>query len=244
MQSWGLTDPGCVRKQNQDAYQIEKLDRTSLLCIVCDGMGGAKSGNIASTLAVDVFVQEVRQSWKPRLDQEKIDQILRSAVKLANFTVYDQSQQFPEEFDGMGTTLVAVLVNGKKATVINVGDSRAYGIDRSGIRQITRDHSLVQMMVDRGELTPEVAKTYPGKNFITRAIGTEPTVLCDIFHLDVAKGEYLLLCSDGLSNMMDDQEILFEVVHGVNKAHCCKRLLDIAKNRGAPDNVTSILVLI
>ena len=244
MQSWGLTDPGCVRKQNQDAYQIEKLDRTSLLCIVCDGMGGAKSGNIASTLAVDVFVQEVRQSWKPRLDQEKIDQILRSAVKLANFTVYDQSQQFPEEFDGMGTTLVAVLVHGKKATVINVGDSRAYGIDRSGIRQITRDHSLVQMMVDRGELTPEVAKTYPGKNFITRAIGTEPTVLCDIFHLDVAKGEYLLLCSDGLSNMMDDQEILFEVVHGVNKAHCCKRLLDIAKNRGAPDNVTSILVLI
>ena len=244
MQSWGLTDPGCVRKQNQDAYHIEKLARTSLLCVVCDGMGGAKSGNIASTLAVDVFVQEVRQSWKPRLDQEKIDQILRSAVKLANFTVYDQSQQFPEEFDGMGTTLVAVLVHGKKATVINVGDSRAYGIDRSGIRQITRDHSLVQMMVDRGDLTPEVAKTYPGKNFITRAIGTEPTVLCDIFHLDVAKGEYLLLCSDGLSNMMDDQEILFEVVHGVNKAHCCKRLLDIAKNRGAPDNVTSILVLI
>ena len=244
MQSWGLTDPGCVRKQNQDAYHIEKLDRTSLLCVVCDGMGGAKSGNIASTLAVDVFVQEVRQSWKPRLDQEKIDQILRSAVKLANFTVYDQSQQFPEEFDGMGTTLVAVLVHGKKATVINVGDSRAYGIDRSGIRQITRDHSLVQMMVDRGDLTPEVAKTYPGKNFITRAIGTEPTVLCDIFHLDVAKGEYLLLCSDGLSNMMDDQEILFEVVHGVNKAHCCKRLLDIAKNRGAPDNVTCILVLI
>jgi len=243
MQSWGLTDPGCVRKQNQDAYQIEKLDRNSLLCIVCDGMGGAKSGNIASTLAVDVFVQEVRQSWKPRLDQEKTDQIMRSAVKLANFTVFDQSQQFPE-FDGMGTTMVAVLIHGKKATVINVGDSRAYGIDRSGIRQITKDHSLVQMMVDRGDLTPEVAKTYPGKNFITRAIGTEATVMCDIFHLDVAKGDYFLLCSDGLSNMMDDQEILFEVVHGVNKAHCCKRLLDIAKNRGAPDNVTSILVLI
>ena len=243
MQSWGLTDPGCVRKQNQDAYQIEKLDRSSLLCIVCDGMGGAKSGNIASTLAVDVFVQEVRQSWKPRLDQEKIDQILCGAAKLANFTVFDQSQQFPE-FDGMGTTLVAVLIHGKKATVINVGDSRAYGIDRFGIRQITKDHSLVQMMVDRGDLSPERAKTYPGKNFITRAIGTEPTVMCDIFHLDVAKGDYFLLCSDGLSNVMDDQEILFEVVHGVNKAHCCKRLLDIAKNRGAPDNVTSILVLI
>ena len=243
MQSWGLTDPGCVRKQNQDAYQIEKLDRQSLLCVVCDGMGGAKSGNIASTLAVDVFVQEVRQSWKSHLDQEKIDQILRSAVKLANFTLYDQAQQF-EEFDGMGTTLVAVLIRGKKATVVNVGDSRAYGIDQDGIRQITIDHSLVQMMVDRGELKPEQAKTYPGKNLITRAVGTEVTVICDLFHLDVAKGDYFLLCSDGLSNMMDDQEILFEVVHGVNKSHCCKRLLNIAKNRGAPDNVTSVLVLI
>ena len=243
MQSWGLTDQGCVRKQNQDAYQIEQLDRSSLLGVVCDGMGGAKSGNIASTLAVDVFVQEVKQSWKPYLSQEKIDQILRSAVKLANFTVYDQAQQF-EEFDGMGTTLVAVLIHGKKATVVNVGDSRAYGIDDSGIRQITQDHSLVQLMVDRGELKPEQAKTYPGKNFITRAIGTEAVVMCDIYHLDVAKGDFFLLCSDGLSNMMDDQEILFEVVHGVNKAHCCKRLLNIAKNRGAPDNVTSVLVQI
>ena len=243
MQCWGLTDPGCVRKQNQDAYQIEKLDRNTRLFVVCDGMGGAKSGNIASTLATDVFVQEVRQSWKSHLDQAKIDQILMGAVKLANFTVFDQSQQFPE-FDGMGTTLVAVLLHGKKATVVNVGDSRAYGIDQNGIFQITKDHSLVQMMVDRGSLTPEQAKAYPGKNLITRAIGTEATVMCDIFHLDVAKGDFFLLCSDGLSNMMDDQEILFEVVHGVNKAHCCKRLLNIAKNRGAPDNVTSILVLV
>ena len=243
MQSWGLSDPGCVRKQNQDAYQIEQLDRSSILCVVCDGMGGAKSGNIASSLAVDVFVQEIRRSWKPVMDQEKIDQILQSAVKLANFTVFDQAAQF-EEFDGMGTTLVAALIRGRKATVVNVGDSRAYGINRSGIHQITKDHSLVQMMVDRGDLQPEQAKSYPGKNFITRAIGTEAFVMCDIYHQDVAKGDFLLLCSDGLSNMMDDQEILFEVVHGVNKQHCCKRLLDIAKNRGAPDNVTSVLVLI
>ena len=243
MQCWGLTDPGCVRKQNQDAYRIERLDRNNLLCVVCDGMGGAKSSNIASTLAVEVFVEEIRRCWKPGMDEEKTDQMLRSAVKLANFTVFDQAAQF-EEFDGMGTTLVAALVRGKKATVVNVGDSRAYGIGRDGIRQITKDHSLVQMMVDRGELTPEVAKSYPGKNFITRAIGTEPLVMCDIFHRDMNKGDFLLLCSDGLSNLMDDQEILFEVVHGVNKQHCCKRLLNIAKNRGAPDNVTSILVLI
>ena len=243
MQSWGLTDPGCVRKQNQDAFQIEQLDRGTLLCVVCDGMGGAKSGNIASSLAVEVFVEEIRRSWMPGMDQEKIDLMLRSAVKLANFTVYDQSAQF-EEFDGMGTTLVAAFVRGKTATVINVGDSRCYGIDRGGIRQITRDHSLVQLMVDRGELTPEMAKTYPGKNFITRAIGTEPVVMSDLFHLDVSRGDFLLLCSDGLSNTMDDQEILFEVVHGVNKRQCCKRLLNIAKNRGAPDNVTSVLILV
>ena len=243
MQFWGLTDPGCVRAQNQDTYLIEQLDRNTLLCVVCDGMGGAKSGNIASSLAAEVFVQEVRRSITGSMDREKIDQMLRSAVKLANFTVYDQSKQF-EEFDGMGTTLVAVLVRGKKATIVNVGDSRAYGINSDGIHQITKDHSLVQMMVDRGELTPETAKNYPGKNLITRAIGTEPTILCDLSHLDVARGDYFLLCSDGLSNMMDDQEILFEVVHGVNKEACCQRLLNIAKNRGAPDNVTSVLIMI
>ena len=243
MQSWGLSDQGCVRKQNQDAYHIEKLYRNSLLCVVCDGMGGAKSGNIASTLAVDVFVEEVRRTWTPGIPLDKLEQMLRGAVKLANFTVFDQSQQF-EEFDGMGTTLVAVLVSGRRATVVNVGDSRAYKVDSDGIRQITRDHSLVQMMVDRGELSPEIARTYPGKNFITRAIGTETMVECDMYHFDVRKGDFLLLCSDGLSNTMDEQEMLFEIVHGVKKQHCCKRLLDIAKNRGAPDNVTSVLIMI
>ncbi|MBR5617076.1 MAG: Stp1/IreP family PP2C-type Ser/Thr phosphatase [Oscillospiraceae bacterium] len=243
MQSWGLTDQGCVRKQNQDAFHIEKLDRNSLLCVVCDGMGGAKSGNIASTLAVDVFVEEVRRTWTPSITQYKLEQMLRGAVKLANFTVYDQSQQF-EEFDGMGTTLVAALIHGHRVTVVNVGDSRAYKVDSDGIRQITRDHSLVQVMVDRGELAPELARTYPGKNFITRAIGTETMVECDLYHLEVRKGDYLLLCSDGLSNTMDEQEMLFEIVHGVKKQHCCQRLLNIAKNRGAPDNVTSILIMI
>ena len=243
MQSWGLTDQGCVRKQNQDAFHIEKLDRNSLLCVVCDGMGGAKSGNIASTLAVDVFVEEVRRTWTPSITQYKLEQMLRGAVKLANFTVYDQSQQF-EEFDGMGTTLTAVLIKGRNATVVNVGDSRVYAVDAGGIFQLTRDHSLVQMMVERGELTPELARTYPGKNFITRAIGTEPVVTCDLFHHRLERGDCLLLCSDGLSNMMDDQEILFEVVHGLDKAQCCQRLLDIAKNRGAPDNVTSVLIQI
>ena len=243
MQYWGLTDPGCVRSQNQDTFMTEQLDRNTLLCVVCDGMGGAKSGNVASSLAAEVFVEEVRRTWNPGMDQEKIDRMLEAAVKLANFTVYDQAQQF-EEFRGMGTTLVATLIQGKSVTVVNVGDSRAYCVGRGGIRCLTVDHSLVQVMVQRGDLTPEQARTYPGKNFITRAVGTEPVVLSDLYHLDVDRGDSLILCSDGLSNMMDDQEILFEVVQGVMKEHCCQRLLDIAKNRGAPDNVTSVMVLI
>ena len=243
MQYWGLTDPGCVREQNQDAYQIEQLDKHTLLCVICDGMGGAKSGNVASTLAVDVFVQEIRRSWISDMDQERIDQMLRGAVKLANFTVFDQAQQF-EEFSGMGTTLVAVLITGKQATIVNVGDSRAYCVDKDGILQLTTDHSLVQMMISRGELTPEQARRYPGKNLITRAIGTESPVVCDVFHKKLDRGDNLILCTDGLSNLVDEQEILFEVAHGLEKQQCCQRLLDIAKRRGAPDNVTSILVVI
>ena len=242
MQSWGLSDQGCVRKQNQDAYQIVQLDRNTMLCVVCDGMGGAKSGNIASALAVDVFVQEIRRVYKPGMSRVQTDQMLRGGAKLANFTVFDQAKQF-EEFSGMGTTLVAALLTGKRVTVVNVGDSRCYGINSEGIRQITVDHSLVQMMLRRGELTPEQARSYPGKNYITRAVGTEPTVECDLFHWSMEKGDALLLCSDGLHGIVDDQEILFEVVHGVDKENCCQRLLDIALMRGAPDNVTSVLVL-
>ena len=241
MQSWGLTDKGCVRKMNQDAYEIRQLDRNTLLCVVCDGMGGAKSGNIASSLAVDVFSQEIQRTWTPNMEWDKADQIMKSAVKLANFTVYDQARQF-EEFDGMGTTLVAAFIRGRQVSFVNVGDSRAYIINQKGIIQVTRDHSVVQLMVDRGELTSEMAKNYPGKNLITRAVGTESMVSCDVFRRELSKGDYLLLCSDGLSNMMDDQEILFEVVHGVNKERCCKRLLDIAISRGSPDNVTCVLV--
>ena len=241
MQYWGITDPGCTRTQNQDVYQIEALGRNALLCVICDGMGGAKSGNVASTLTADVFVQEIKRSWKPDMSPEKVDQMLKGAVKLANFTVFDQAQQF-EEFTGMGTTLVAVLIHNKNATVVNVGDSRAYSVEDTGVSLLTTDHSLVQMMIARGELTPEQARRYPGKNLITRAIGTEAVVECDIFHRRLADGECILLCTDGLSNVLDEQEILFEVVHGANKQSSCERLLAIAKNRGAPDNVTCVLI--
>ncbi len=241
MQVWGLTDPGCVRTQNQDTYQIKPFGTSCLLCVVCDGMGGAKSGNIASALALDIFVQAVERTRVDGMNPQDREQMLRKAVKLANDTVFDQAQQFAD-FAGMGTTLVAAYIEGNSCTVVNVGDSRGYFLNWDGVRCITTDHSLVQLMLHRGELTPEQARTYPGKNLITRAIGTEPSVECDVFHVGVRKGDYLLLCSDGLSNLVDEQEILFEVIHGVNKQQCCQRLLGIAKERGAPDNVTSILV--
>ena len=242
MEYWGLSDIGRVRAQNQDAFRIEELDRHTILAVGCDGMGGAKAGNIASRLAIDVFVGEVKNSWKASMTQEQTEQLLENAVKLANFTVYDQARQY-EEFAGMGTTLVAALLSGKTATIVNVGDSRCYHITRSDIRRITVDHSVVQMMVDRGELTAEEARSYPGRNYITRAVGTEPTVQSDLFAIRVERGDALLLSSDGLHNEVDDQEILFEVVHGVNNDNCCQRLLDIANMRGSPDNVTSVLVM-
>lgn len=241
MEYWVLSDIGCVRTSNQDACTVVQLDKNTLLCVVCDGMGGAKSGDVASSLAVDVFSQEVKQSYKTDMDADAIEQMLKNALKLANFTVYDQSRQF-EEFTGMGTTLVAALVQNKGTTVLNVGDSRAYHICDDGISQITVDHSLVQLMLDRGELTPEQARTYPGKNYITRAVGTESMTEGDLFREKLERGTYLLLCSDGLTNLLDDQEILFEVIHGADKQVCCQMLVDIAKRRGAPDNVTCVLV--
>lgn len=241
MQSWGMTDPGCVRPQNQDAFKIQELDRNSLLCVVCDGMGGAKSGNVASAMAVDVFCQRILENWRSALSQEDTDQLIVNTVKAVNSAIHDRAMQ-SEEYTGMGTTLVAALIRGKQITVVNVGDSRCYHLRENGVRQITVDHSLVQMMMQRGELTPEQAKTFPRRHVITRAVGPENEVQCDLFHLDAQRGEGLLLCSDGLSNLVDDQEILFEYVHGTQRQNCCRQLIEVAKNRGAPDNVTCILV--
>ena len=240
---WGLTDKGIVRRENQDSCAYETIPERGLAWgVVCDGMGGAKAGDIASKLAVETFRTHLEDLRGPDLPGET-GKLLLAAAEDANRVVYHKAST-DAACIGMGTTLVGLILQGETLEVVNVGDSRAYHVGKGGIRQVTKDHSLVQMMVDRGDLTPEVAKSYPGKNFITRAIGTETTVLCDIFHLDVGKGDYLLLCSDGLSNLLDDQEILFEVVHGVYKQNCCKRLLNIAKNRGAPDNVTSVLIAV
>lgn len=243
MQAWGLTDPGMVRSQNQDDYAIVKLGRDQLLVLVCDGMGGARSGNIASKMAVDVFVEEVRRTVRSNMKQERIDRMLTDSLELANIAVFEQSQ-LSEEYQGMGTTLVAAFFQKDQVTVVNVGDSRAYLFNQDGVTNITTDHSLVELMVQRGELSRESAKNHPGKNLITRAVGTDEGVECDLYYHTLAKGDSVLLCSDGLSNTMSDQEMLFEVVHGVNKSDCCQRLLKIANYRGSPDNVTVVLVCV
>lgn len=162
MQAWGLTDPGCVRVQNQDAYGVHTFEEDSLLCTVCDGMGGAKSGNVASSLALQIFMQEVTRLRKPGMSQEQAGQMFREAVRLANFTVYDQSRQF-EDFEGMGTTLVAAYVDHQMAVIANVGDSRCYLLNREGVRCLTTDHSLVQLMVQRGNFPGSRLRIIPGR---------------------------------------------------------------------------------
>lgn len=241
MQAWGLTDAGNVREQNQDDFRIVRLSDDALLCVVCDGMGGARSGNVASKLASEVFSEEVKRSFSVQMTPSEAQRVLCAAVTLANISVYEHAQ-LSDEYKGMGTTLVAALLYEKGTVVVNVGDSRAYHIDPDDVHCITVDHSVVEMMVRRGELTHEQAKSHPSKNLITRAIGTGPQVFADVFHVDMGKNDCILLCTDGLSNEMADQEILFEVVHGARKDDCCQRLLEIAKERGAPDNVTSILI--
>ncbi len=243
MQVWSLTDPGCVRTENQDALEVLNLKRKGMLCVVCDGMGGAKAGDVASSMAAREFAQEISDKLRLSMSKEALDDLLEQAVARANLAVYNQAKE-SSQFSGMGTTLVAVLLRGKLATVVNVGDSRVYRVNEDSITQITVDHSLVQLMIQRGDLSQEQASHFPGKNLITRAIGTESSVKGDLFHVDVKRGDHLLLCSDGLTNLVHDQEIMYEILHGTNKAECCQRLLDIAKKRGAPDNVTSILVQI
>ncbi len=241
MDAWGLTDPGLVRKQNQDYYALKSLHKNGLLAVVCDGMGGAKAGNVASKLATEVFTGEVERSFQKGMSPEMMQTVLCQAVALANTALFEQAQ-LSEDFRGMGTTLVALLIDGSNAVAVNVGDSRIYHMNDDGITLISTDHSLVELMVRRGELTHEQAKMHPNKNIITRAIGTEPAVQCDTYPLQLHPRDNFLLCSDGLSNLLDDQEILFEVLHGARKKDCCGRLLDIAKQRGASDNVTAVLV--
>ena len=237
MQVWGITDRGAVRQQNQDAYAAQVLEDGRAIALVCDGMGGARAGNVASTIAVERFMEEFLKPGQSGAVEERMGH----AASAANHAVFDRSVH-DEACTGMGTTLVAALAGPAEAVILNEGDSRAYHINAEGIVLVTRDHSLVEDLVERGELTREQARTHPHKNLITRALGAEPMLMADCFRQPLAEGDYLLLCSDGLSNVVNEQEMLYEVIHGGEESECCQRLLDIALSRGAPDNVTAVLV--
>ena len=237
MQVWGVTDRGAVRQQNQDAYAARLLEDGRVIALVCDGMGGARAGNVASTMAVELFMEEFLKSSP----DDPVEERMGHAASTANQAVFHRSVH-DADCAGMGTTMVAVLACGQEAVILNEGDSRCYHINTEGIVLVTRDHSLVEDLVERGELTREQARTHPHKNLITRALGAEPALMADCFRQPLNEGDYLLLCSDGLSNVVNEQEMLYEVIHGGGDAQCCHRLLEIALSRGAPDNVTVVLV--
>ena len=236
MDVWGITHRGVVRQQNQDAFATRKLEDGRIIAVVCDGMGGARAGNVASTMAVELFMDQFARE-PGESDQER----LQAAAALANREIFQRSSS-DQDCAGMGTTLVAALAGQEEAIILNEGDSRAYHVNEGGIALVTRDHSLVEDMVERGELTREQARTHPHKNLITRALGAEPHLAADCFRQSLVPGDYLLLCSDGLSNVVTEQELLYEVIHGDGADTCCQRLLDIALGRGAPDNVTVVLI--
>ena len=241
MNLFGLTDTGLVRKDNQDSYAIRELDEQLAVAVVCDGMGGAQAGNVASAVAVEAFAafveEAVRQS--PPQDGAQREELMRAACRKANQVVYTLSRSDPE-CQGMGTTLVGALLLPEEICLVNVGDSRGYLIREEGIRQMTRDHSLVQVLVARGELTPEQARVHPKKNLITRALGVDAQVQADVFRFSARPGDRLLLCSDGLSNVLSDQQLL-EFSRSGEEEDCCRRMMARTLELGAPDNVTIVM---
>lgn len=238
--AWGITDKGVVRSQNQDSYYLKLIGDDLVVAIVCDGMGGARAGNVASSLAV-----EAASIYLEGLSSEEmladLSGHLTEAATLANIAVCQRAEVDPD-CRGMGTTMVAAILSGQKAYILNIGDSRAYGIREDGIQKLTRDHSVVEDLIHRGELTPEEARLHPQKNLITRALGAERTARTDLYEVEIKEGEFLLLCTDGLSNTLTDQELLYEVLYGGTAQSCCERMLEIALSRGAPDNVTAVLI--
>ena len=241
MRAWGLTDMGGVRTQNQDSYYIDLIPENKLsILVVCDGMGGAKAGNIASEMAVGAYVEELKNELRPQMTAKQLEKAARRALESANEQVHDKSKS-SSDYTGMGTTLVSCIVAGNTALSVNVGDSRAYLINDRGIEQITRDHSMVEELVERGEITREEAKKHPSKNLITRALGTGSRVRGDFYPFKLKNGDNILLCSDGVSNILSDQELLYVVIHNEEKETCCQRLINMVKERGAPDNATVVV---
>lgn len=237
MKITGQTDAGRVRKDNQDAFITGQSAPQVAFAVVCDGMGGAAGGNIASETAARRMADRLAAADLGSMTEESLRYVLESAVAAANADVYDKAAEDPM-LTGMGTTLVVAVVIGSMLCVAHVGDSRAYRLSGEGLTRITRDHSVVQQMVERGELTEEEARSHPQKNVITRALGVEETVAFDYVRLPFEPGDKVLLCTDGLSNMVDDT--LLETT--LRQPDAVPKLVQLALDAGGSDNVTACVI--
>lgn len=239
MQIFSKTDRGRVRTDNQDAYFAGKITDDAVFAVVCDGMGGANAGNVASELAVRHISEYVIRSYRDGMDMTDTVKTLKNAIVSANISLYDKAVN-NAELAGMGTTAVAAFVKDGTAVIAHVGDSRIYLVNGE-IKQLTRDHSVVQSLIESGKITPEDAKVHPRKNVITRALGAEEDVAVDSDCLNLSNGDTLLLCSDGLTNFLDDKDIL-TVFQNNDISAVAERLVEEANKNGGGDNITVVTV--
>lgn len=239
MKAYGATDIGLHRAENQDSFSIsEHLGYT--IAVVCDGMGGATAGKTASSLAVSTFVGTLTPLLKKEASVEQLREMASFSVAQANKAVYEKAKE--KSYRGMGTTMVCAVCHDDKAVICNVGDSRAYLFHSNALTQISHDHSVVETMVEQGDITPEQARKHPNRNLITRALGPESMIPCDTYDVTFEKGDLILLCSDGLVVTESDEEMLRILKEEENCADRLDKLIELCKENGAPDNVTALLV--
>ena len=230
------THIGAVRKSNQDACDCGVLSENAVWAIVCDGMGGANGGNIASVLALETARTYISEKYEDSMSAEDIEKMLTEAVDTANEVVYNKAGE-DEELLGMGTTVVIMMVVNENLHVVHVGDSRAYLKTQDKIVRVTKDHSFVQNLVDFGQITEIEAKTHPNRNIITRVVGVHESVICDYVSIPMQPGETALACSDGLTSYVSD-ELLEEYINGYTGKELIDLLIQYAIDAGGSDNIT------
>lgn len=235
----GQTHIGLVRENNQDALEYGTLGRAAQYAVVCDGMGGANGGNIASKIAVEVIGSRIRDGFREDASSSFAEHLLASAMATANSGVYDRAQQ-QEELSGMGTTVVAAITCGRTAYISHVGDSRLYLFRGGELTPITRDHSVVQELIETGQITEEEARSHPRRNFITRALGVRCDESGEYDELDLEAGDRLLLCTDGLTNEVDTAGIRALLEQPAEQA--LPALVRAALDGGGADNITVVVM--
>lgn len=240
LKATGETHRGAVRRQNQDIFRCNVLRADLGYAMVCDGMGGEKAGDVASTVTGEVIDRYLKASLKPQMGLNSIRSLILSAISAANAVVYERAQGNPN-YSGMGSTVVLAVISGNMAHIAHVGDSRIYLIEGGQATQLTRDHSMVQMLIDRGELTPDEAEAHPQKHYITRAVGVAPRVDADYAEYPFSGESALLLCSDGLSNYLTAEQVAPQVQECL-RCGSTRPLIDFALKQGGADNVTAVLV--